>query len=125
MISEANTYQCNNVIELVCAHFEINISDLKSIKRNAPLPDLRCIILHIIEEMLGDELDKSTLHELAHFVGKNDHSNILASRKKFNELYEFNYSFRCKYDVAKELIDNSDLTMDSKYIMELANMPQL
>ena len=71
------------IISIVCDHFNIQESDIKSKKRNAEIVLPRQIIMYLCRQMTDASQTK-----IAQLLGKNDHTTVIHGEKKIEEMLE-------------------------------------
>ena len=71
------------IIIIVCDHFNIQESDIKSKKRNAEIVLPRQIIMYLCRQMTDASQTK-----IAQLLGKNDHTTVIHGEKKIEEMLE-------------------------------------
>ena len=72
-----------NIINVVCDHYNISIEDVKSPKRNKELSHPRQMIMYLCRSMTN-----ATYKEIASFLGGRDHSTIMHGERTITDLIE-------------------------------------
>lgn len=73
----------DNIIEVVCDHYNVSIEDIKSSKRNKELVHPRQMIMYLCRSMTN-----ATYKEIAGFLGGRDHSTIMYGERTISDLIE-------------------------------------
>jgi len=87
------------IIRVVCDHFNISESDIKSKKRNAEIVMPRQIIMYLCRQMTDSSQTK-----VAQLLGKNDHTTVIYGAKKIEELLETDQSLANTIEIIKKKI---------------------
>ncbi len=88
------------IISVVCEHFNIQESDIKSKKRNAEIVLPRQIIMYLCRQMTDASQTK-----IAQLLCKNDHTTIIHGEKKIEEMLETDSSLQNTIDIIKKKIN--------------------
>ena len=78
-----------NIMSVVCDHFNVSIDDIKSSKRNKELVYPRQVIMYLCRSMTG-----ATYKEIASLLGGRDHSTIMHGERTITDLIEKDESTR-------------------------------
>ena len=78
-----------NIINVVCDHYNVSIEDIKSSKRNKELVHPRQIIMYLCRSMTN-----ATYKEIAFILGGRDHSTIMYGERSIADLIEKDESTR-------------------------------
>ncbi len=78
-----------NIISVVCDHYDISIEDIKSSKRNKELVHPRQMIMYLCRSMTN-----ATYKEIASFLGGRDHTTIIYGERSISDLIEKDESTR-------------------------------
>ncbi len=78
-----------NIINVVCDHYNLPIEDIKSSKRNKELVHPRQIIMYLCRSMTD-----STYKEIASLLGGRDHSTVIHGERVMSDLIEKDESTR-------------------------------
>lgn len=87
---ESELQSIKNMIEDICDHFEIKVTDLTG-NRNRKIVDIKRIISYLIKEKTT-----FTLKNIAEFVGVTDHTTVKNHIKTFYELMDNDKKFKEK-----------------------------
>ncbi|MBR4575389.1 MAG: chromosomal replication initiator protein DnaA [Lachnospiraceae bacterium] len=79
----------NNIMDVVCDHFNISIEDMKSGKRNKELVIPRQMIMYLCRSMTN-----ATYKDIAMLLGGRDHSTIIHGEKAIVQLIDKDESVR-------------------------------
>ena len=72
-----------NIMSVVCDHFNVSIDDIKSSKRNKELVYPRQVIMYLCRSMTG-----ATYKEIASLLGGRDHSTIMYGERSISDMME-------------------------------------
>lgn len=78
-----------NIMSVVCDHFNVSIEDIKSSKRNKELVYPRQVIMYLCRSMTG-----ATYKEIASLLGGRDHSTIMYGERSISDMMEKDESTR-------------------------------
>jgi chromosomal replication initiator protein len=89
----------NKIIKTTCEVLSIEIDDFMGKNRKKDVCEARHIVCYILVKKLGLTLGNTGLK----YLGNRDHSTVINSIRKFNNLYETEESFRNKVHL---ILDN-------------------
>lgn len=78
-----------NIINVVCDHYNVSIEDIKSSKRNKELVHPRQLIMYLCRSMTN-----ATYKEIASVLGGRDHSTVMYGERSVTDLIEKDESTR-------------------------------
>ena len=87
------------IFKVVCEHFNISESDIRSQKRNAEIVLPRQIIMYLCRQMTDASQTK-----VASLLGKNDHTTVIHGSKKIEELLETDQTLNNTIETIKKKI---------------------
>ncbi len=90
------------IINVVAEHFGVDPLDISSKKRNSEFVQPRQIVMYLCREMCN-----VSLQNIAHLLGKKDHTTIIYGIKKVEEELQVNEELRSKVDIIKKKINPS------------------
>jgi chromosomal replication initiator protein len=82
-----------NIIDVVCEHYEVKLSDLQSKGRKQTITFPRQVCMH-----LARKLTKHSLEEIGGYFGGRDHTTVLHADEKIRRLAEEEVSLRSQLD---------------------------
>lgn len=89
------------VMEVVAAHYEIKVSELKSARRTANLALARQICMYIFAEEFRYKLE-----DIARFLNKKDHTTVLHGRDKVKQMIEEDGRFQKEVEgILNDILD--------------------
>ena len=91
----------NDFIGAVCAHFKIEVSNIKSSSRKASLVRARQVLMYLLRKELGLPLE--TVGDL---LGGRDHSTVIHGVEKIENKVSSDFSFRDELLRIKSLVNN-------------------
>ena len=78
-----------NIISVVCDHYNVSVEDIKSSKRNKELVHPRQMIMYLCRSMTN-----ATYKEIASLLGGRDHSTIMYGERSISDMIENDESTR-------------------------------
>ena len=78
-----------NILNVVCDHYNVSIEDIKSSKRNKELVHPRQVIMYLCRSMTN-----ATYKEIASLLGGRDHSTIMYGERSISDMMEKDESTR-------------------------------
>ncbi len=84
-----STISPENIMSVVCDHFNVTAEDIKSSKRNKELVYPRQVIMYLCRSMTG-----ATYKEIATLLGGRDHSTIMYGERSISDMMEKDESTR-------------------------------
>ena len=90
------------IVSVVCDHFNIQVNDIRSKKRNAEIVRPRQIIMYLCRKKTDASLTK-----IAQLLGKNDHTTIIHGEKRIEELLDTDESLRNTIDTINKIISTT------------------
>jgi chromosomal replication initiator protein len=91
----------NDLLKIISIHFSISLDELKGHSRKRKIVDIRRMAMHFLKTIFPT----ITLKKIGYYFSNMDHSTVIYSLKKFQDLIETEKDYLDQYLCLKAVID--------------------